>query len=72
MKLVDLLGETGDIRKAIEELMDPTTVRAPQEKGPDAIRVTGYVVRGHWRRRWYHANGPQAQPPQTSRRRRTT
>lgn len=69
MKIVDVLGGSGDIRKVIEELMDPTTIRAPNEKGPDAIRVTGYIVRGHWRRRWIHnVNGPK--PVVFSRRRR--
>ena len=57
MKLEELLGER-NLRAAVEELLLPDTVRPPKAKGPDAIKVTGYIVHGHWRRRWYPvANG---------------
>ena len=57
MKIIDVLAQQGDVRKFIEDLMDPSTLRAPTEKGPNAIRVTGYIVHGHWRRRWQGLKG---------------
>lgn len=50
MKLDILLGEK-NLRAAVEELLAPYTSTAPAEKGPNAIKVSGYVVHGHWRRR---------------------
>ena len=52
MKLEELLGER-NLRATVEELLLPDTVRPPKAKGSDAIKVTGYIVHGHWRRRWY-------------------
>lgn len=52
MRLSEVLGEK-DLRAVLEEMEQPTTARPPKEKGGDAIKVTGYFVHGHWRRRWY-------------------
>ena len=51
MKLRDLLGHN-NVGQMLEEMLEPDTVKPPREKGPDAIKVNGYVVHGHWRRRW--------------------
>ena len=50
MRLTDLM-EHQDLRTAIEEMFEPPSARAHPSKGPNAIKVHGYIVQGHWRRR---------------------
>jgi hypothetical protein len=50
MKLRDIMSEA-NWTKIIEEMLEPKSKRPPNDKGPDAIRVEGYVVHGHWRKR---------------------
>lgn len=52
MKLRDLLTEV-NFRNLLEDMLEPESKKPPNEKGSDAIRVEGYFVRGHWRRRWH-------------------
>jgi hypothetical protein len=50
MKLKDIMDEH-NWKQILNEMLEPKTKFAPKEKGPDAIRVDGYVVHGHWRKR---------------------
>jgi hypothetical protein len=50
MKLADIMSET-NWKNILEEMLAPKTSRPPNDKGADAIRVDGYVVHGHWRKR---------------------
>jgi hypothetical protein len=51
MKLQDILNEN-NFHSLLEGMLEPDTARPPKEKGSDAIKVCGYFVHGHWRRRW--------------------
>lgn len=51
MKLSDLLGHS-NVGQMLEDMLEPETPKPPREKGADAIKVNGYIVHGHWRRRW--------------------
>jgi len=57
MKIEDFLGENlnlrGQLKTLLDEMIEPSTARPPKDKGADAIAVHGYLVRGHWRKRWY-------------------
>ena len=52
MRLSDVLGHE-NVKVFLENMLEPDTARPPREKGADAIKVNGYVVHGHWRRRWH-------------------
>lgn len=69
MKLRDLLGNA-NFQDLLNDMLDPTTSKPPREKGADAIKVGGFVVHGHWRRRW-HPRVDEYQPQHRGRRRRT-
>jgi len=55
MRLDELLGEE-DLRTALEQLLKPETARPPKQKGTDAVKVSGYLVHSHWRRRGIRRN----------------
>lgn len=55
MKLIDIINER-ELGTVLNDLLEPVTKRPPNDKGPDAIKVQGYVVHGHWRIR-PHRNG---------------
>jgi hypothetical protein len=61
MKIEDFLGEhpglRGQLKGFLDAMIDPETARPPKAKGTDAIAVHGYLVKGHWRKRWYPVNG---------------
>lgn len=61
MRLSDILSET-DLRAALEAIEEPVG-GPPREKGSDAIKVHGYLVRGHWRRHWYPPQKRAVKPP---------
>ena len=56
MKLIDIINER-ELGTVLNDLLEPETRRPPNAKGPDAIKVMGYVVHGHWRKRWHPGNG---------------
>jgi len=56
MKLREIMSEK-NWTDLIEEMLEPKTKQPPKDKGADAIRVEGYVVHGHWRKRWFPMNG---------------
>jgi len=57
MKIEDFLSEhpnlRGHLKGLLDDMIEPDTTRPPKDKGANAIAVHGYVVRGHWRKRWY-------------------
>ena len=52
MRLSEIL-EGRNATAMLEDLLDPATTRPPHDKGSDAIKVQAYVVRSHWRKRWF-------------------
>ena len=49
-KLKDIIDEKA-LQLIIEEFAEPASTKPPKEKGADAIKVGGYFVHGHWRKR---------------------
>jgi len=52
MKIRDIIDDR-HLGIILGEMLDPPTSRPPRAKGADAIKVEGYFVQGHWRRRWH-------------------